>query len=265
MRGRTLRSSFRLEGIAVHSGRPCAATVEPGVDLRFVVGGVEIPATPGNVLATTLSTTLGAHGATVSTVEHLLSALWGLGVTGARVEVEGPELPILDGSALPWVHAIEAAGLVDVGVVEPIVIDRPIVVRAGERVARCDPGPQRVVVDLTDRRLLPLGPPRVQLDSPARYVLDVAWARTFAYAEDVERLLAAGHGAGATRENTVVVGAEGTIPRGPSEPSRHKLLDALGDLALLGRTVLGTITLVDSGHALHVELARRIAERHPRR
>jgi UDP-3-O-[3-hydroxymyristoyl] N-acetylglucosamine deacetylase len=252
---RTLLSSVTLSGVGVHSGRPCRVTVGPGEGLRFVVDGTEIPADVDCVVDTSMSTTLGLHGVRVSMVEHLLSALWGRGVTGATIEVDGPELPILDGSAQPWVDALELGADGEV----PAYSVGPIVVRDGHRSARYEPGPRRrLIVELTAQELAGLGPRRIEFDLDRDdYAAEVAWARTFAYAADVEPLLAAGYGAGATPENTVIVGGD-TKPRGPSEPTRHKLLDAIGDLALLGRPLLGTITLVDSGHAMHVELMRRI-------
>ncbi len=241
MQRRTLASSFELDGVGVHSGEACAARVGPGEGFVFRVGGVEVPAHVDCVVDTTMSTTLGRGSARVGMVEHLLSALWGLGVRGARVDVEGPELPILDGSAKPWAEAILAAS-------EPSGVE---------------PRGARVTVELSDRGgLAALGPRRVTFDFDRDdYLAEVAWARTFVHAADVDRLLAAGMGAGATEENTLIVPRPGEpLPatRGPSEPSRHKLLDAIGDLALAGRPHEGTITLVDSGHAAHVALARGV-------
>ncbi len=234
---------MRLAGVGVHSGRPCAATVRPGAGgLRFRAAGVEVPATVEHVVDTSMSTTLGRDGARVGMVEHVLSALWGLGIHDAEIAVDGPEVPILDGSARPWVDAL-----------------LPVAATIAEAVA-----PRRVVVELSARGGLDaLGPRRVAFDfGTGDYARDVAWARTFVHAADVDRLLAAGMGAGATAENTLVVPAVGEPPppvRGPSEPARHKLLDAIGDLALLGRPHAGTIVFVDSGHAGHVEAVRRIA------
>lgn len=241
MQRRTLTSSFVRRGVGVHSGAPCTVTVGPGTSgLVFVVGAVRIPARVEHVVGTTSSTTLGRDGARVATVEHLLSALLGLGVMDAEIAVEGPELPILDGSARPWAEAIRGHSV------------------AGP-VERWNAS---VVVELSERDgLSRLGPRRVEFDFDRDdYTRDVAWARTFVYEADVERLLAQGRGAGATRENTVIIGAtDGPVPRtrGPSEPARHKLLDALGDLALLGRPPRGRVVFRDGGHAAHVAEVRR--------
>lgn len=247
-----LARTVRLEGVGVHTGEPCAATVGPADRFELVVGGECVPASLDGVT----DAAMGVRIAGVRTIEHLLSALAGRGVFGARIEVEGGELPILDGSAARWCEALETESA---GEVEPVA--GPAEVRDGDRLVRLEPGPWRVVVELTDRGgLAALGPTRLELD-PAAYDAEIAWARTFAWAPDVPRLLAAGFGRGANRENTVVVGEGATEGRGPGEPLRHKALDAIGDLALLGRPWRGTLTLRDSGHDLHIALARALAAR----
>jgi UDP-3-O-[3-hydroxymyristoyl] N-acetylglucosamine deacetylase len=250
---RRLTNTFRLAGRGTHTGAPCAATVRPAETLVFVTARGVVPATLDAVVGTRMGTTLQAGGTTVRTPEHLLAALAGAGVFGAEIAVEGPELPLLDGSAQPWLERMqtEPAGELDAAT-------GPAEVRDGHRLARLEPGPWRVVVELTDRGgLAALGPTRIELDPSAFATL--AAARTFAWAPDVPRLLAAGYGQGSDRTNTVVIGEPGTTVRMPGEPLLHKSLDAIGDLALLGRPWRGTLTLVDSGHDLHVALARHLA------
>ena len=239
---RSLHSPFEKIGVGVHSGRPAKVSVRPGPPgFRFHRDGVVVPALVDFVIDTSMSTSLGRDGVRIGMVEHLLSALWGLGVEGADIQVEGSELPILDGSAAPWVDRL-----------------------LDHSTAREVTGPARsLVVTLSAREGLDaLGPRTVSFDlENGDYAAEIGWARTFVHAGDVERLLADGRGAGATAENTLVVGDPGGPPvvRGPSEPTRHKLLDALGDLALLGRPHRGTIRLVDSGHTSHVDLVRGLA------
>lgn len=211
---------------------------------RFISAGVTIPATVDYVVETRGSTTLGREGVTVGMVEHVLSAIFGLGVVGATIVVDGPEIPILDGSALPWAQATMDASS---------VTGAPGV-----------PGGCVVSVELSARGGLDaLGPRTASFDfGSGDYLAEVAWARTFVHAADVDRLLAQGMGAGATPENTLVVPAMGDpLPatRGPSEPARHKLLDLIGDLALLGRPLSGSISLVDSGHASHIALVHQLS------
>ena len=260
MRGRTLSSPVSFDGIGVHSGRPCRATVRPGRSgLRFVVAGTVVPATVEHVLSTSMSTTLGLGGARVTMVEHVLSALWGMGITEATIYVEGGEVPILDGSARPWVEAFAT----EPGRTLPGQSTRAVEVRDGSRSATYVPGPtRRLIVELSPKGGLDaLGPRRLEFDLDGDYGAEIGWARTFVHGADVDRLRGAGYGAGATVENTMVIPPTGDVDtRGPSEPARHKMLDAIGDLALLGVPLLGTVTLIDSGHALHVALLRRLRE-----
>jgi len=281
-----------VSGLGVHSGRPCVAVLRPGAPgtgIRFRPLEPRSPTSPpvapvaatlDHVLGSTMAVALGDEAFSVSTPEHLLSACAGLGIYDLDVAVAGPELPIGDGSAAPWLRALDqllAAGHgPDAEYVQSfhpaprpaLRLAAPVEVWDGDRLARLAPqdgDALTVTASLSPRAgLARLGPTTVTVGiTPADYRADVAWARTFAYAEDAERLQAMGYGAGADLDNTVLVTVDGCAnpggTRGSSEPVRHKILDALGDLALLGRPVVGHLTLVDSGHSLHLALARALA------
>ncbi len=215
-----------------------------------------------------LQTRIGTQAFSVATAEHLLAACHGLGVWDLEVTLRGgDELPILDGSARPWVEALDAlrAAAPPAPPPAPRRVRAPVEVRDGPRHARLEPADGFFVTASLSPRpgLAALGPLSLTLSlTPDSFRRELAWARTWVLAADADRLRAAGFGAGADPTNTVLVGGPSPAPsRGPSEPLRHKILDALGDLALLGRPVLGHLHLHDSGHALHTALALRTLER----
>jgi UDP-3-O-[3-hydroxymyristoyl] N-acetylglucosamine deacetylase len=226
--------------------------------------GVEIPARAGCVVDTVLSTTLGANGASVATVEHVLAALAGMGVDNCRVEVDGPEVPILDGSSAPFVYLIQEAGIrVQRAGKRFLVVQRPVEAVHGDKLARLDPAPElsiRFTVDfdhplITDQSF-------EFVFSDRRFAREVAPARTFCFVRDIERMKASGRAQGGSLDNAIVVdefsilNAEGL--RFPDEFVRHKVLDAMGDLTLTGMPVIATFTARKSGHALNQELVRKL-------
>lgn len=227
----------------------------PNVGLRFrLAGGVTVAADPANVVDTQRATVLGAGGERVSTVEHLLSALSGMGITNATIAVDGPEIPALDGSALPYVEAIAAVGVREQGVARAVFApDRPHAFRDGDRLVVVLPAPAfrvRVATDFAP----PIGAGYLELDvTPERYVREIAPNRTFGYRREVEALLARGLAAGGSLDNAVVFDDDGPMAplRAPNEPVRHKALDLIGDFALLGAYPQCEIIAIKSGHGLH--------------
>lgn len=198
------------------------------------------------------------------TVEHLMSALRGLGVDDARIELDGPEVPVLDGSAAPFVELILGAGL---RVLEAprtsIKIMKPIEVVMGGKRARLSPA-DGFEIDYTiafDHPLLRHQHISLQI-TPERYAAEIAPARTFGFLRDIETLRQHGLARGGTLENAVVFGEDRALTpqRFPDESVRHKVLDAIGDLALLGHPLLGHLEVVKGGHALHTALALRVLE-----
>lgn len=247
----TLGSAVARAGTALHSGRPAVAVLRPapfGAGRIFRVPGGEVAASLANASAVPGATVLQAGAARVSTPEHLLAALAALGVTDVVVEVDGDELPALDGSAAGWVEAIDLAGRVP-GPDSPDVPIGSAVVEAFGGWARIGPGASLRVEVAYDGG--PAGVIAVPLTEEA-FRRELAWARTFVRAADVERLRASGRGRGASAANTVLW--PGGDLRAPDEPVRHKALDAWGDLALLGGPA--ALEVVRGSHALHLELLR---------
>ena len=249
--GRTVAAAVTRRGVGLHSGRPCAARVAPappGHGLRL--NGA--PLGQLAVLSTRRATSVATPTGPVATVEHLLAALVGQGVTDAEVTVEGGEAPILDGSAAPWAQALI---LVEHGGGAPWRPPRSVSVADGERWIRVSPAP---ALRLTVVAHHPPAPPwrcEVGLEDFAR---DVAPARTYVFLRDVAALRAAGLAQGGALDNALVLTDAGAPVQGalrlPDEPARHKALDLLGDLALLGRPLAAHVEAHRPGHALNQRL-----------
>jgi UDP-3-O-[3-hydroxymyristoyl] N-acetylglucosamine deacetylase len=258
-----------LSGIGVHSGNPASVTLHPreaheGVE--FLRTGMAngrdrlIQARHTQVSATELCTVLGdRHTGAVATVEHLLSALAGLGIDNVLVEIDGPEMPILDGSSAPFVAAIDAAGIVSCNAPRRFLkVLRPVRAEKGRAFSELRPYERGFRLDVEiDFESPVIGRSRKALDlTPAAYRREIARARTFGMMRDVERYWKAGFALGASLENTVAVGDGGIVnPEGlryPDEFVRHKLLDAVGDLALAGLPILGAYQSYCGGHGLNV-------------
>jgi UDP-3-O-[3-hydroxymyristoyl] N-acetylglucosamine deacetylase len=264
----TLRDHTELCGVGIHSGLPVTLTLHPAdadTGLRFLRTRLdgrqerEIPADMSAVTATEFATVLGdASGPLVSTAEHVLAALSGLGVDNAVVEIDGPEAPIMDGSAAPFVAAIDAVGLQILD--RPrryIKVLKPVRVAKGDAYGEIRPNPRgfRVEAEIEFEHAL-IGRQALALDIKAEtFRRDIARARTFGFLRDVASLWNAGYALGASLENTLVVSDNRILnpegPRFPDEFVRHKVLDAVGDLALAGAPLLGTYRSVRGGHKLN--------------
>jgi UDP-3-O-acyl N-acetylglucosamine deacetylase len=273
---RTLRRPVSITGVGYWSGRENRVELEPaaaGAGVVFVRADlaepVTIPAAVGCRAEASSRTNLCAGGGRVEMVEHLLSALAGLGVDCCLVRVHGEEMPGLDGSSRAFVEAIDAAGVEDLGVVvDPIVVDS--VVRIGDDISWIEASPPRFAGLSVDYELdYGAGPIGRQLLSlrvtPEAYRTELAAARTFLPAEDAERLRAEGRGLSATTNDLLVFGPDGPIGnslRWPDECVRHKVLDLVGDLSLAGRPVHAHVRACRSGHRLNGALAGRLAAAH---
>ncbi len=266
---RTIGRRVSCTGVGLHSGNPATLTLCPaGVDegIAFVRRdlGIAVPALAGRVVETTLSTSLGAAGARVATVEHVLAALSGMGIDNCVIEVDGPEVPILDGSAAPFVYLVQDAGVRTQRAGKRfLLLQRPVEVRDGDKLARLEPAPElsvRFTVDFNH----PLITDQTYhfVFSDRRFAREIAPARTFCFVRDIERMRSAGLALGGSLDNAIVVdefsilNADGL--RFPDEFARHKVLDAIGDLTLMGMPVIGTFTAVKSGHALNQALVRKV-------
>ncbi len=266
---RTVAKRVSCMGIGLHSGKPATLTLAPapadaGVTFVRMDLGVEIPARNEFVADTTLSTNLALGNARVNTVEHVMAALHGMGIDNCRVEVDGPEIPILDGSAAPFVCLVQEGGIqVQRAGKRYLVVEQPVEIRDGEKLARLEPASAFSVEFIADfaHPLITNQSLRVTLTDRA-FEREVARARTFCFRRDIERMQAAGLAKGGSLENAIVVDEYSILnPDGlryPDEFARHKVLDAVGDLALFGMPVLGALTAVKSGHALNQALVKKV-------
>ncbi|NLC56793.1 MAG: UDP-3-O-[3-hydroxymyristoyl] N-acetylglucosamine deacetylase [Armatimonadetes bacterium] len=263
----TVRDSFSLRGIGIHSGQAVAVTVHPAQDggVRFECSrypGVTIPACFSSVRSTPRSTVLAAGDARVATTEHLLAALSALGVDHARVVVEGEELPALDGSAVEYVRAILAVGRKPLDRRrEPLRLRRPVWVSEGEAHLLALPAPGLRLSYVLEYPHPLVGTQVASIAITAeRFATAVAPARTFGFLEWAEQLRARGLALGASPENTVVIAPDRILAplRFPDEFVRHKILDLVGDLALLGRPLHAHVIAVRGGHATNIALVTQI-------
>jgi len=266
----TLARPVSKEGFGLHTGAPSSLTVRPagpGTGLVFLLrSGERLPATAEQVVETQRCTTLGSAKSRIGTVEHLLSALFGLGVDNAEIAVDGEEVPACDGSAREWVALVRGVGVVrQEAPREELALLAPVWVEEGEAWAMAVPAPRfalSVGVDFGDPVV---GRQAVSLTvTPARYARELAPARTFCFQEEIEELLAAGLAKGGSEENAVVIGPEGYSQplRFPDEPVRHKAMDAVGDLALCGFRLRAHVILGRPSHRLNVALAGALRDLH---
>lgn len=273
----TVRHTVRLSGVGLHSGRDAGLLIEPapaGWGVRFIRTDIDgplaarmIPADPRLVTQTQLGTVLtNEAGASIATVEHLLAAFAMLGITDARVQCSGPEIPILDGSAREFIEAIEAAGVWTLPhAVDRLAPLRSVRVEQGESWATAEPLPRNAVaqfvLDVTiDFEHPSIGLQRIVIEGDRETLRrEVAAARTFTELRLVEKLREMGLARGGSLDNAIVVGANGIInPEGlrmEREFVRHKVLDLVGDLYLLGMPLGCKVTAYKPGHTLNTALA----------
>ena len=272
LRQRTLRKSVHAIGIGVHSGNKVRMTLRPAeanTGIRFVRADcpdVAVAALAQNVSSTLLSTSISEEGSNISTVEHLMSALWGLAIDNAVIELSGNEVPIMDGSAGPFVKLIESVGARDQSVPRKFIrITQELTVAQGDAVATLSPydGFKGTYTFVADHPVYNRYPKRVELDfTRDSYRDDLSRARSFGLIDDLPRAHAIDRCLGSSLENAVgvsddcVLNEEGL--RYVDEFAKHKLLDAVGDLYLLGLPLLAAFEGYMSGHKLNNELARAV-------
>lgn len=273
LRQRTLKSPIRATGVGLHTGRKVVMTLRPApvnTGIVFRRGDldppVDIPARATNVTETMLGTTLANGAAQVSTVEHLLSAIAGLGIDNAFVELTGPEVPIMDGSAAPFVFLLQSAGLEEQTAPKRFVrIRRTVEVRDGDKWARFAPCDGfRIDFEIEfDHPLFRRHGQRASMEfSTAAYLREISRARTFGFMRDLESMRARNLGLGGTLDNAIVLDEYRVLNedglRFEDEFVRHKILDAIGDLYLLGHCPLGEFSAYKSGHDLNNRLLRTL-------
>ena len=268
---KTIRKAIQFKGIGLHAGKSSEVTLKPALADTGIVfirtdisKKISIPALNHFVVDTTLSTTLGKNGVTIATVEHLMSALWGLGIDNAEIEVNGPEIPILDGSSFEFVRKIQKTGVIELDRLKKmLVITEPVSISDGDRscsLLRSRSSKISCMIEFNH--------PLIQKQkflmklTPKNFIEYIAEARTFGFLKDVERLRAQGLIAGGSLENAVVLDEKRVLNkeglRYKDEFVRHKVLDAIGDLALMGVWVTGHWVSHKAGHDLHYKLIQKV-------
>jgi UDP-3-O-[3-hydroxymyristoyl] N-acetylglucosamine deacetylase len=270
---RTLKNVIRATGVGLHTGEKVYMTLRPAaVDTGIVFRRVdlpqpvEIPARPEHVGDTTLSTTLVRGDVRIATVEHLLSALAGLGIDNAFVDLSAPEVPIMDGSAGPFVFLVQSAGVQEQGAPKHFIrIKRSIIVEDGDKWARFDPfdGFKVTFAIDFDHPVFKGCCQEASVDfSTTSFVKEVSRARTFGFMRDIELLRERQLALGGSLDNAVVLDDYRILNedglRYEDEFVKHKILDAIGDLYLLGRSLIGAFSGYKSGHALNNRLLRAL-------
>jgi UDP-3-O-[3-hydroxymyristoyl] N-acetylglucosamine deacetylase len=267
----TLKAAIRQSGVGLHTGQQVTVSIHPApmnagryfVRTDLQSGPINIPARIDALHQTVLSTELMAEGVAIRTVEHLLAALTGLGIDNARIEVNGPEIPLLDGSAQGWVQQISDAGWVSQSCLRnTYVLSAPVTVQQGDAFVAAIPAARRRFTYGIDFSNPAIGQ-QWQSILDHEFVTEIASARTFGFAEEVEKLRAGGLIKGGSLENALVCSDEGWLNpplRYVNEPVRHKLLDLMGDLSLLGSIPKAHFFAYKASHALHTQLVYRLAQ-----
>ena len=267
----TVRRSVSCTGIGLHSGRKVTMSLRPaaaGSGIRFRradLDGVEIPATVNNVDRLHYATGLSRNAETVRTVEHLLAALVGLGVDNVVVDLDQPEVPIMDGSAASFVYLLHEAGLRRLSAPRRYLkVFRPVLLSRGDkRIALYPSDHFKVTYSISFDHPLLRHMSRTLTVTETSFVDEIAPARTFGFLKEVEMLRRRGLALGGSLENAVVLGDTGILNsrlRFEDEFVRHKILDAIGDLALVGYPVIGHLVAHRGGHELHTAFAAKILE-----
>ena len=272
MREQTLAAPIEFTGIGLHTGQPVTMRILPapagkGIVFRRVdLDNFELRADVGSVERVAYATTLMSRGVWISTVEHLLSALYALGVDNAVIELDNFEVPILDGSALPYAEAIQQTGVSPLKTPRNYLrIEKPFVLEeSGKSIAIYPSDSLSLEYEIGFPHPL-IGHQKLEVQiNPDSYRTLIAPARTFGFYHEVEALQAAGLVRGGTLENAIVLTENGmlneTSLRYPDEFVRHKILDLLGDFALIGQQVLGRLTANRAGHALHTRFVAALLE-----
>lgn len=266
----SLKSAVTVHGVGLHSGKQTQLTLRPAranhgiVFVRTDLEGMpQIPAHYSNVTCTRLATTITHNGVSLSTVEHVLAALQGLGIDNALVEVSGPEIPILDGSSAPFCEVIRAAGVVTQGVPRRVLaLRRKVEVKVGESWAVAEPSARLEIFGSVEWDHPAIGYQEYHYVEGRSSFDELAPARTFCLLRDVEMMQKAGLARGGSLANAVVLDDALVLnPEGlrfPNEMARHKVLDALGDFKLAGLSIQAYFRLHRAGHEVHGQLLKAI-------
>lgn len=270
MQQTTIQKRIECTGVGLHSGKKVKLCLRPAAEdtgilfhVRTAQGKRDISATPDVVIATGLATTLGKDGVAVSTVEHLLAALRGLGVDNIHIDVEGGEIPIMDGSAAPFVMLLSEAGIRTQSRARKVLrIKKTVSFEHKEKFIKAEPYAGFCVDYTIDFPHPAIGRQRLKLEITPQTFAQVAKSRTFGFLRDVEMMKEKGLALGGSLDNAVVLDERGVVNkeglRQADEFVRHKILDFIGDMAMLPLPLQGRFTVSCSGHALNNEFLRHI-------
>ncbi len=275
MKQRTIAKEVRFAGKALQTGKHVVMTCRPGIEGEGIVFtrtdiADAAPIKLGELMSSSSNrrrTTIGLGKVQVQTVEHLLAALWALGIDNLIIDIAGAELPAMDGSALGFLTPLKEAGTTEQGMERrSIKITEPIMITNGDRSISIVPDDVFSVSYSIDYKVACIGKEEFHIvPDMDSFEKDIAPARTFCLMREAALLFLTGLGRGATFNNTLILGNKGPVGtkfRIPNEPIRHKILDLIGDLYMLGRPIIGKVIAKKSGHALNAEVVKQIAEKY---
>ena len=270
MKQRTIQKPVEVVGIGLHKGIPVKLRLEPleensGIVFYRMDKSVSIPLKPENVVDTKMATVIGKEGVIVSTIEHLMSAVYSFGIDNLRIMVDNDEVPILDGSAISFVMMIKEAGIKELNASKKFLkITKEVEIRDGDKYVKISPSK-----DLNFNFEIFFNHPMIGRQkynfnfSTKNYIEEIARARTFGFLKEVQYLRSIGLALGGSLENAIVLDDKGILNenlRFPDEFVRHKILDAIGDMSLLGYNFIGNYEAFASGHHLNHLLTIKIFE-----
>ncbi len=269
MNQRTIKQKVELTGIGLHKGVPVTMVLEPleansGVVFYRSDLGISIPIKPQNIINTTMATVIGYENARISTIEHLMSAIYAYGIDNIKVSVDNEEIPIMDGSAIAYCMLLDEAGIIEID--EPrklIEIKKPIEVREGDKFVRLEPSPKTIFDFSIDFKHPAIREQSYKFTfSKKSYIEEIAKARTFGFLEEVNHLRSIGLAKGGNLNNCIVLDEQGIMNkdglRYKEEFVRHKILDAIGDMAILGIPILGSYISFAGSHKLNSLLTQEL-------
>ncbi len=269
---RTISNSISCEGIGLHSGKPARMTLKPApagtgvVFIRADLGNAEVRAVAANTAATSYATTLSRNGVSIQTVEHLLATFAGLNIDNVYVEIDSEEVPIMDGSARPFVKVVIEAGIENQEVLQPVIkVIKPVFVRDGDKQLAVWPSETASVSCFIDFDH-PMLKEQSLLYQPSEeaFLREVSSARTFGFLRDVKALQANGLARGASLDNAVALDEDSVVNEGGlryrDEFVRHKILDLIGDLSLAGMPIIGHVVAHKSGHGINTRMVSKLLQ-----
>jgi UDP-3-O-[3-hydroxymyristoyl] N-acetylglucosamine deacetylase len=271
-RQRTVRDNISCTGIGLHSGKKVRLTIKPSPPdsgIRFIrkdlPGRKVIKASFENVVDTNMSTTIGNNGNKVSTIEHLMAAFFGFGIDNALVEIDGPEVPIMDGSSAPFIFLLKSVGIKEQKKPkEFIVIRKALKIKEGNRSISIKPSKELKISFTVDFHHPLINNQKYELRFSGKdFIKEISRARTFGFLNDIQALREAGLAKGGSLDNAIVIDDFRVINedglRYKDEFVRHKILDFIGDLAVIGSPIIGHFTVHKSGHSLNQAMLKKLA------